>query len=97
MLKVKVNLYSTESAPLKMIMCVDGPSIFAVKIGSITQGGTGGRFPLYEGEYLTVPDVHYDTVLETERKSLLENITISKVPQAEVSNESGGKTLIIGG
>ncbi len=94
---LKLKLCRTENTPLKMTMFTGGTSTFKLSIGSITQGGTGGRFPIYEGEYLTVSDVHCDTILETERKSLLENIVISKVPQAEVSNDSGGKTLIIGG
>ena len=52
--------------------------------------------PFYEGEYVVTPKVEYDSVLSTNGKQMRQDVTVLKIPQFEVSNESGGKTLIIG-
>lgn len=55
---------------------------------------TGGE--PYAGGYDVTPKVAQSTVLETANKVLAKDITVKKIPQFEVSNESNGKTLIIG-
>lgn len=50
----------------------------------------------YEGEYVVTPKVETNSVLPTNGKQMLQDVTVLKIPQFEVSNESGGKTLIIG-
>lgn len=52
--------------------------------------------PFYEGEYVVTPKVESDSVLPTNGKQMQQDVTVLKIPQFEVSNESGGKTLIIG-
>ena len=52
--------------------------------------------PFYEGEYVVTPKVESDSVLFTNGKQMRQDVTVLKIPQFEVSNESGGKTLIIG-
>ena len=52
--------------------------------------------PFYEGEYVVTPKVESDSVLSTNGKQMQQDVTVLKIPQFEVSNESGGKTLIIG-
>lgn len=52
--------------------------------------------PFYEGEYVVTPKVESDSVLSTKGKQMQQDVTVLKIPQFEVSNESGGKTLIIG-
>lgn len=54
--------------------------------------------PFYEGEYVVTPKVESDSVsvLSTNGKQMRQDVTVLKIPQFEVSNESGGKTLIIG-
>lgn len=66
--------------------------IIKVSVLSTVQTAT----PSYEGEYEVTPLVHNPVVLETEGLRMTEDVTVHKIPQYEVSNISGGKTLIIG-
>ena len=50
----------------------------------------------YEGEYQVTPKISESVVLQTEGKSMQKDVTVLKIPQFEVSNPEGGKTLIIG-
>ena len=52
--------------------------------------------PSYGGEYEVVPKVYTEQTLPTSGKLLGRDVLIHKIPQFEVSNGSGGKTLIIG-
>lgn len=52
--------------------------------------------PAYRGEYEVTPKVYDEQSLPTSGKLLGRNVLIHKIPQFEVSNGSGGKTLIIG-
>lgn len=51
----------------------------------------------YGGSYEAVSAVDSDTTLPTSGKLMSRDVTISKIPVAEVSNPSGGYTIIIGG
>ena len=42
------------------------------------------------------PRVASSVVLPTSGKQMQQDVTVLKIPQFEVSNESGGKTFIIG-
>lgn len=50
--------------------------------------------PDYEGQYTVTPNFNTIT-LETDERSVRENIVIKPIPVSEVSNTSDGKTLII--
>lgn len=50
----------------------------------------------YRGEYEVTPKVYDEQSLPTSGKLLGRNVLVHKIPQFEVSNGSGGKTLIIG-
>lgn len=50
----------------------------------------------YKGTYTTVSKFGDDVVLETKDKAMTDNVTVKKMPQFEVSNDAGGKTLILG-
>ena len=50
----------------------------------------------YEGEYDITPSTYNDKVLATRNLVMTKDVTVRKIPQFEVSNTSGGKTLIIG-
>ena len=50
----------------------------------------------YEGEYEVTPKVYEDTVLATKAKTMRDDVRVLKIPQYEVTNESGGMTLILG-
>lgn len=52
--------------------------------------------PPYVGEYEVVPKVYTEQTLPTSGKLLGRDVLVHKIPQFEVSNNSGGKTLIIG-
>lgn len=67
------------------------------KICGFVATSSGGGSPPYTGEYDVTPQVQSDIVLYTRNKQMTENVLVRKIPQHEVSNVSGGKTLIIGG
>lgn len=67
------------------------------KICGFVVTSSGGGSPPYTGEYDVTSQVQSDTVLYTRNKLMTENVLVRKIPQHEVSNVSGGKTLIIGG
>ena len=50
----------------------------------------------YTGDYTVTPKIYEATVLPTKAKNMREDVTVLKIPQFEVSNESGGITLIMG-
>lgn len=52
--------------------------------------------PVYEGEYTIIPAAHEDQILQTAKTYVKENIKVTKIPYAEVSNNSGGTTVTIG-
>lgn len=60
---------------------------------TIREGGGGEP---YTGEYDVTPKVSTPVVLQTEGKTMKKDVTVLKIPQFEVSNPEGGKTLIIG-
>lgn len=60
----------------------------------IIQGG--GDYEIYEGTFIFEPSTT-DQVLETANKLLTANLTISAIPYSEVTNETSGKTITIGG
>lgn len=47
--------------------------------------------------YVITPSWEADVVLPTKSKLMKENLTVKKIAQSSVSNESGGITLILGG
>jgi len=56
---------------------------------------TKGHLPWYEGEY-TVSPRKVEQVLETDNKSLHDNVTIEAIHYSSVLNPSGGQTVNIG-
>ena len=52
--------------------------------------------PPYLGEYEVVTKEYTEQTLPTSGKLLGRDVFVHKIPQFEVSNNSGGKTLIIG-
>ena len=64
-----------------------------VDVGQVIEVPTA---PPYRGEYEVVPKVYTEQTLPTSGKLLGRDVLVHKIPQFEVSNGSGGKTLIIG-
>lgn len=52
--------------------------------------------PKYDGEYIVTPSTETDITLATAHKLLENNVKVNKIPFAEVSNNTGGKTATIG-
>ena len=50
----------------------------------------------YEGDYDVTPSTSKDKMLATRNLVMTKDVTVRKIPQFEVSNTAGGKTLIIG-
>lgn len=53
----------------------------------------GGGVP-YTGEYTVTPKAHEQTVLQTKRKLMLNDVTVLEVPYFETSNISGTTVYI---
>ena len=85
-IKGRIDLKVVISGSVKPKESISG------KIGSPEQV----PLPYYDGEYNIVPDWN-DIILETEQKSMAENVTVQKIPYHETTNLSGGITVTIGG
>lgn len=61
----------------------------------VMEGGAVG-YPIYEGEYLVVPQI-VDQLLETKKKVMKGDVKVAEIPYSSVDNDAGGQTLTIGG
>lgn len=57
---------------------------------------TAKELPKYDGEYAVTPSTEGDITLATAQKMLDADVKVNKIPYAEVSNNTGGKTATIG-
>ena len=67
-----------------------------LRVGLNVKVSGGEGLPTYDGDYIVVPSVWQEQSIPTKNKKLIDNVTVTKVPYAEVSNEAGGKTITIG-
>lgn len=44
---------------------------------------------VYSGDYEIKPQAHHDIILDTNGKTLIENVVVKKIPYYETSNETG--------
>lgn len=66
-------------------------------VNGIKPDPTGNvKLPSYNGEYQVTPSAAEDVTLLTSQTFVDANIKVSKIPYAEVSNNSGGTTATIG-
>ena len=54
-----------------------------------------GDFPVYDGDYVVIPQADDAVVLETQSKLMTDDVTVTKIPYWETSNLSGGNTVFI--
>lgn len=54
------------------------------------------NYQVYGGQYHVIPMVNIDQILRTKDNVLEEDVVVEKIPYAEVSNNAGGTTVIIG-
>lgn len=78
----------TEEDDGKVLM-ISGGKIVAAELPSI-------EAETYTGDYEVTPDADETQVLYTAKKYLYSNITVEKIPYAEVTNPSDGITVTIG-
>lgn len=82
------------------------PAVIKFKIGNTVPikfhaephviGVNSDDIPVYDGAYSVTPKVYEETTLETKQKLMQKNVTVSRIPQYQVSNDAEGVTLIIG-
>lgn len=66
-------------------------SAFEIDFGEFTTIGAE-----YTGDYSVTPSIYAAQTLPTKNRRLSDDITVAKIPTYEVSNASGGATLVIG-
>ena len=76
-----------HAEPIEAIHFHAEPHVIAVNSGDV---------PVYDGAYSVTPKVYEETTLETKQKLMQKNVTVSRIPQYQVSNDAEGVTLIIG-
>lgn len=54
------------------------------------------KYKSYNGRYQVTPIANVDQILRTHDKVMEEDLIVEKIPYAEVSNNAGGTTVIIG-
>lgn len=64
--------------------------------GSNSDNGGGSEIERYTGDYQVTPTASGKT-LETNQKLMTDDVTIQAIPFSSVGNNSGGKTIYIGG
>lgn len=64
------------------------------QMDELIEGISGSELPDYQGEYIVSPGFEPIT-LDTDEKSMREDVLIQPIQVNEVSNLSNGKTLII--
>lgn len=53
------------------------------------------ELPIYDGETVITPKASEEQILDTARKTVLDDIIVLEIPYTEVSNLSGGLTVSI--
>ena len=53
-------------------------------------------YPDYEGPYIVTPILNNDTILETQEKTMRDDITVKAIPVVQTTNPYGGQTVVIG-
>ena len=85
---------SVDSVEIGMQVNVESPSL-PMELGTAINVKIVDA-PVYEGEYVVTPKAEAQT-LETAERMMEDNVVVLEIPYAEVSNLSGGYTVIIGG
>ena len=57
---------------------------------------SGVEYPKYTGPAIVTPAAYIMQVLQTEKKSVMENIMVLPIPYFQTSNPQGGNTVYIG-
>lgn len=57
---------------------------------------SGANYPVYDGPVAITPEAYIFKVLQTEKKTVMENIVVLPIPYFQTSNPQGGNTIYIG-
>ena len=82
----ELSLLIVGTAELSLDLEEDG------EFGAFTKVAGGDA---YTGEYVVTPKAHSETILETQDKTMIDNVRVLKVPYWETSNLFDGKTAYI--
>ena len=74
-------------------ICLQTEDTFHVCFGEITKVTEADW---YEGPYEVTPKIHSSVVLQTNNKTMTDNVTVNEITVASVQNPQGGKTVWIG-
>lgn len=89
MTRLDVRLDFEISPDLSLHICEDG--CIPLDVGQFV----GGAWPMYDGPYTVIPRAWQEQVLPTERRSLIDDVTVTEIPYLETSNPYG-RTASIG-
>lgn len=80
----------------EFMSAMDYTKEFYADFGEVTEigGGSSASQGNYEGPYQVTPKKE-EQILETNEKVMSDDVTVDGIPYYEVSNSSGGVTLII--
>lgn len=73
-------------------VCFKDDCCFAIDFGELVEITS---YEFYNGEYVITP-LSIDQTLETRQKAMSDDLTVLAVPYTEVTNTSGGITVMIG-
>lgn len=84
-------------AKLRAKAALAGSIAAAASLAGEIAAAQGDAVPIYDGNYTAEPKLFENVTLRTKDQKMTSDVTVSKIPIYEVSNEAGGLTLIIGG
>lgn len=68
-----------------------------VSLSGMVNAAAVADIPAYDGEYTVEPKLREEIIMQTKGRRMTADVTVSKVPSYEVTNEAGGITFILGG
>lgn len=66
-----------------------------MSIGGMTANVWIFDAPVYDGAYQVIPSANEVQILKTKEKTMVDDVTVEKVPYYETSNTAGGMTCYI--
>lgn len=89
-----IEVEITSKRPEITIDLTKGPKKqVEIEIGS---PHSGVAYPIYDGPTMIIPEAYDTQILQTEKKSVMENIMVLPIPYFQTSNPQGGTTVYIG-
>jgi hypothetical protein len=64
--------------------------------GRLSLSTTAPAYKTYDGDYIVAPKAYEEQVLETNRKLMVDDVTVLEIPITITTNLGGGATAYIG-